>query len=66
MPNNTSKKPSWIKDLKQAYSAGYKAGYFAHKEIPNRFGTRRSAINGFSSAIKTRRKSDKLIQQNKL
>jgi len=48
-----SNKPSWTSDLKKAYSAGYKAGYYASKEIPDRFGTRRSAMTGFSSAIKS-------------
>ena len=57
-----SKKPSWRSDINRAYSAGYKAGYNAHNEIPNRFGTRHSAMAGFSRALINARQNDKHIK----
>ena len=53
------KKPSWSKDVRQAYAVGYNAGYRSYKFIPNRFGTCHVAMHGFSKAIKNARQNDK-------
>ena len=64
MANSKSNvKTRWTADLRKAYKAGYNAGFHAHREIPNRFGTRHAAMNGFSKAIKNLRQNDKYTKK---
>ena len=63
MAENKQKKPSWSKDLRKSYAAGYNAGYRSRNEIPNRFGTRHAAMSGFSKAIKNARQNDKYTKK---
>ncbi len=56
-----SKKVSYPNALRKAYFVGYKAGYSAHSDIPNRFGSRAFAVNGFSKGLSTARKINKYV-----
>lgn len=55
------KKVSYPNALRKAYYVGYRAGYSAHSDIPNRFGSRAFAVNGFSKGLNTARKLNKYV-----
>lgn len=49
----------WNKAIKKAYSVGFDAGYNAHKSIPDKFGTRVVATNGFKKGFKNAQQAKK-------
>ena len=53
---------NWNSAIKKAYSVGYAAGYNANSKIPNKFGTRNVAVQGFSKGLQNARRTDKYVK----
>ena len=49
------------KDLKKAYSIGYRMGWDDAIDVPDRVGAKSAAARGYKKGIKNRKKSDKYI-----
>ena len=56
---------SYRKAIKDAYNHGYRAGWTAHEQLPNRKGARTAAKFGFSRGLSAHKKSDKYANRAK-
>lgn len=52
-------------DIRSAYDIGYARGWEGAYDIPKRVGAKTAAAKGFKKGLKTRKVSDKYIQQYK-
>lgn len=60
-----AKKESYGKAIRAAYDQGFRAGWAAHSELPNRVGARTAAKAGFSKGLREHKRSDKYTERSK-